>query len=112
MRVIREFALENNVDFRKTVGQELKMGLVLASCLSIVAFVRVVKSGATLDETLEITVALFVIVNISVVLGASLPFFLDKIKAGPSNAATTIQVLMDIAGVAITCAIAVTFLPP
>ena len=45
------------------------------------------------------------IVALSIVLGAALPIFLEKINAGASNAATTIQVVMDVSGVLITCAV-------
>jgi len=53
---------------------------------------------------MAITVALVAIVALSVILGAALPIALEQIGLGASNAATTIQVLMDIAGVWIACA--------
>ena len=42
---------------------------------------------------------------LSIVLGAALPILLEKLGAGASNAATTIQVVMDVSGVLITCAV-------
>lgn len=39
----------------------------------------------------------------SVVLGTGLPFALAKAGIDPANAGTSIQVVMDILGVAITC---------
>ena len=56
-------------------------------------------------EALAVAASLFLIVALSIVLGAALPIFLEKINAGASNAATTIQVVMDVSGVLITCAV-------
>jgi len=39
------------------------------------------------------------------VLGAALPIALEKAGLGASNAATSIQVVMDVSGVLITCAV-------
>ncbi len=44
------------------------------------------------------------IVMTSVMLGTGLPFVLAKAGVDPANAGTSIQVVMDILGVAITCA--------
>ena len=38
-------------------------------------------------------------------LGAALPIALEKAGLGASNAATSIQVVMDVSGVLITCAV-------
>eukprot|EP00958_Prasinococcus_capsulatus_P027355 scaffold5447_cov430-Prasinococcus_capsulatus_cf.AAC.3 len=54
---------------------------------------------------LAISASLFCIVFISVILGTVLPFGLNKLGVDPANAGTTIQVLMDIMGVTITCLI-------
>ena len=62
-------------------------------------------SEGTVAEAGAITVALFLIVALSVVLGAALPIALEKAGLGASNAATSIQVVMDVSGVLITCAV-------
>ena len=92
------------------VFREFKMAIVLSCALSLVGFVRVYGSNSTVEESIAITVALFLIVSISIVLGAALPILLDRIGAGASNAATTIQVAMDVSGVAITCLVCSTLL--
>lgn len=43
------------------------------------------------------------IVMTSVLAGAALPFGLARAGLDPANAGTTIQVLMDVTGVVITC---------
>ena len=49
--------------------------------------------------------SLFLIVVISCVMGTFLPFFFMAMSIEPANAGPTMQVLMDIIGVIITCAI-------
>eukprot|EP00629_Pelagomonadales_sp_RCC1024_P000840 CAMPEP_0119296706 /NCGR_PEP_ID=MMETSP1329-20130426/50708_1 /TAXON_ID=114041 /ORGANISM="Genus nov. species nov., Strain RCC1024" /LENGTH=311 /DNA_ID=CAMNT_0007297643 /DNA_START=147 /DNA_END=1078 /DNA_ORIENTATION=+ len=110
VRIIRGLAVgavvpgENGASF---VWREAKMALVLATALSGVGFYRVYSfsAGATTADAFAITLSLFIIVSISIVLGAALPIGLEKVGAGASNAATTIQVIMDVSGVLITCAI-------
>ena len=83
------------------------MALVLAAALSVVGYCRVIAFTANTSSTeaLAVAASLFLIVALSIVLGAALPIFLEKINAGASNAATTIQVVMDVSGVLITCAV-------
>jgi len=45
------------------------------------------------------------IVVASVVLGTALPFGLARLGADPANAGTSIQVVMDVLGVATTCVV-------
>ena len=74
------------------------MALVLAAALSVVGYCRVIAFTANTSSTeaLAVAASLFLIVALSIVLGAALPIFLEKINAGASNAATTIQVVMDV----------------
>ena len=110
VRVIRGLAVgavvpgENGASF---VLREARMALVLAAALSVVGYCRVVAFTANTSSTeaLAVAASLFLIVALSIVLGAALPIFLEKINAGASNAATTIQVVMDVSGVLITCAV-------
>ena len=62
-------------------------------------------NASLLRRTAALIYDLFLIVALSIVLGAALPIFLEKLNAGASNAATTIQVVMDVSGVLITCAV-------
>lgn len=52
-----------------------------------------------------IALSLFAIVTISTMLGTAMPFALAASGQDPANAGTTIQVLLDIAGVIITCVV-------
>lgn len=54
---------------------------------------------------IAISMSLFMIVMSSVMLGTLLPFVIAKAGLDPANAGTSIQVVMDILGVAITCAL-------
>lgn len=56
-----------------------------------------------IENAAAISLSLFIIVLSSVVLGSALPFGLSSLGVDPSNAGTTIQVMMDILGVAVTC---------
>ncbi len=64
----------------------------------------------TSTETVAIVVALVLIVFISVVLGSTLPLMLQAIKVDPAHSSTSIQVIMDILGVIITCTVALSIL--
>jgi len=118
VRVVQSIALDEDVDVGRVLRDELAIAFCLGLIVAFVGFCRVFAFTARgaptgdshLDETLAITLSLFVIVVLSILVGAGLPFLLDKLKAGPSNAATAIQVIMDIAGVLITCSIAVAIL--
>ena len=76
------------------------MALVLAAALSVVGYCRVIAFTANTSSTeaLAVAASLFLIVALSIVLGAAFPIFLEKINAGASNAATTIQVVMGVPG--------------
>eukprot|EP00894_Picocystis_sp_ML_P005292 jgi/Pico_ML_1/55809/g1445.t1 len=58
-----------------------------------------------MTDSLAISLSLFSIVITSVLAGTSLPFALAKAGVDPANAGTTIQVIMDVTGVLITCII-------
>lgn len=104
VRVIRALAV-GDFDQGTLVFTELKMAVVLAAGLSLIGFTRVILDSGSPMDAIAITISLFCIVFISVIVGALLPQLLDKIGAGASNAATAIQVVMDIIGVLLTCSI-------
>jgi len=88
---------------QRTLWQQTRVGGLLALGLSAVGFMRVwLSTGSTLSA-LAISSALFLIVLLSVVIGAGLPFALTALGLDSVNAGTSIQVIMDILGVAITC---------
>ncbi len=91
--------------FRTALQQQLKVGVLLGTALAIGGYARVVATeGVPLDAT-AIAASLFVIVNVSVLAGTTLPFALAWRGVDPAHAGTTVQVVMDVLGVGITCAV-------
>ncbi|GLC37697.1 hypothetical protein PLESTB_000803400 [Pleodorina starrii] len=88
---------------RATLRDQALVGLLLGTGLSAGGFVRVYATHGDVANAAAISVSLFLIVMTSVVLGAALPFALARAGVDPANAGTSIQVLMDILGVVITC---------
>jgi len=111
VRIIRGLAT-GEVDPRPTqrtrsiVSDELLRAAVLAFILVVAGFVRVVAFDATLADAAAISASLFLIVSTSVVLGTLLPLLLQAAKIDAAHASTTIQVVMDVLGVLITCSVA------
>lgn len=79
------------------------VGAVLGTGLSVAGFARVYITNGDLTNALAISLSLLSIVMTSVLLGTGLPFLLARLGVDPANAGTSIQVVMDILGVAITC---------
>jgi len=88
------------------VSDELRRALALAFILVVAGFVRVVAFQASIEDAIAISSSLFLIVSTSVVLGTVLPLLLSAMKIDAAHASTTIQVIMDVLGVLITCAVA------
>jgi Mg/Co/Ni transporter MgtE len=107
----REFAPS---DFLKLLRKEAIVGFINAAALGTIAFARVYYFYGSHDlfySTLAITMSLFVIVFSSVILGTSLPFLLGRLGFDREHAGPTIQVLMDIVGVLLTCVICTLVIP-
>jgi Mg/Co/Ni transporter MgtE len=85
------------------VWQQTRVGAVLGTVLSAGGFIRVYMSDGNIVNAAAISMALLMIVLTSVVLGSALPFCLSRAGVDPANAGTSIQVVMDIFGVTITC---------
>jgi len=88
---------------RRSLAEQSAVGLLLGTSLSAGGFARVYATNGSVENAGAISLSLFLIVMTSVVLGTGLPFILTKFGIDPANAGTSIQVLMDILGVAITC---------
>ena len=87
--------------------KECIMAVTLSVIIGAAGMFRSIISGqTTFPETIAITMALMIIVFMSIVLGALLPFALQAVRLDPAHSSTTIQVMMDIAGVLITCMVA------
>lgn len=112
VRVIRDLATGNikPTERLQCVLRELKIAFALAAIMTCVGFARVAIFGAPLLDTVAISLALYATVFLSVLTGAILPLVMESLGFDPAHAATTIQVIMDIAGVLILCAVCTTFL--
>lgn len=111
VRIIRGLATgEVNINDRERtmsfVAQESKLAIALALILVVAGYVRVVAFHASTADALAISASLFLIVSSSVVMGTVLPLALTSIKVDAAHASTTIQVVMDVLGVLITCTVA------
>jgi len=109
VRVIRGLACNtlNSSNLRNFLSREIYMAISLSCLLGFIGFIRALLSfEATLNETIAITTALCIIVFISIIAGAILPLSLNYFKIDPAHASTSIQVIMDISGVLITCLVA------
>ncbi|GMI40058.1 hypothetical protein TeGR_g9589 [Tetraparma gracilis] len=104
VRVIRGLAVGSITakNQGRMIRRELTAAIVLSSCLSVIGFLRCVLFKTPMPETAAITFSLFLVVIISVVLGACLPLGLKKIGVDPAHSSTSIQVIMDVLGVYIT----------
>ncbi len=114
IHVIRGLAtgeMENTEEcMRKTLAEQFQVGLLLATALSSAGFVRVLLTSPQGSDDLvgpfAIATALFAIVTTSTCVGTILPFALVKLGQDPANAGTSVQVIMDVSGVIITCTVA------
>lgn len=91
---------------RALVSDEVVRAAALAIILVVAGFVRVIAFDAPIADAAAISASLFIIVGTSVVLGTLLPLLLQSIKVDAAHASTTIQVVMDVLGVLITCKVA------
>ena len=86
----------------KVLGREVIMGTALSLILGTAGCIRAAIFMTPFLETLAITTSLFMIVIISIILGALMPLGMKKLGIDPAHSSTTIQVVMDILGVSIT----------
>jgi Mg/Co/Ni transporter MgtE len=102
--VIRGLAVGSITDTntKSYLKRELKMGTCLSFILGTAGCIRAAIFMTPMLETFAITTSLFMIVSISIILGALLPLGMKKIRIDPAHSSTTIQVIMDILGVTIT----------
>ena len=91
---------------RQIFSDEVARAGALALILVVAGFVRVVAFQASIEDAAAISAALFIIVSTSVVLGTLLPLLLQAARIDAAHASTTIQVVMDVLGVLITCTVA------
>ena len=113
VRVIRGLAVGalNEHSIGHFIQRELIMAFSLSALLGMTGLARALLSAQTsLAETIAITFTLMIIVFISIIAGALLPLLLQQCRLDPAHSSTSIQVIMDISGVLITCYVATTLL--
>ncbi|CAK9076229.1 unnamed protein product [Durusdinium trenchii] len=98
------------ISFRRIIAPEILVGAKLAVVLFGAAFLRCIIFKVYGAECVAICLSMLVIVFTSTALGAALPLFLSQMGVDPAHAGATIQVLMDVSGVALTCVISSTVL--
>lgn len=98
MSVIRGLALGtlNEQTRGQFLTRELKMAAYLSLILSAAGFCRAIAFRTAFPEAITVTSALFLIVFISICLGAVLPLLLERVGVDPAHSSTTIQVIMDV----------------
>jgi magnesium transporter len=91
----------------KFLRREFLMSLILAVILATVAFIRSYISGASIIESVVISVSLGAIVMVSTMLGSLIPLLLKRFNIDPAfSAGPFLATLMDILGILIYCYIA------
>ncbi len=103
-KVIRGLAVGtiDDSNAKQFLAKEVVMGTALSVILGTAGCIRAAIFLTPFLETVAITTSLFMIVIISIILGALMPLGMKKVGIDPAHSSTTIQVVMDILGVSIT----------
>jgi len=86
----------------KVLRREFTMGMALSLLLGCAGLIRAKVFLIPWMASIVITLCLFMIVLISVIVGATLPLCMQCVGIDPAHSSTSIQVIMDITGVLIT----------
>mmetsp|Transcript_11760 Transcript_11760/g.20199 ORF Transcript_11760/g.20199 Transcript_11760/m.20199 type:complete len:169 (-) Transcript_11760:72-578(-) len=103
--VIRGLAI-GNVNKKNRVlivTREAVLGFMIGGVLCVAAFIRVYIFHRNVVAALAISNSLLVVVIVANLLGALLPLVFHHFQIDPAHSAPTLQVIMDISGVLITC---------
>jgi len=101
--VIRGLATGDVRGWAQYLWGEVKMAVAISIIMVAAGFARVTLFHGSYQDAVAIASSLLAIVFISIVVGASLPLLLHMLRLDPAHAGATIQVIMDLAGVLITC---------
>jgi len=93
----------------KVIRYEVLLGVLVGSVLAVVAWLRVFLTHRELVPATAIAASLLAVVVSAKLFGTTLPIAFSAIGIDPAHAAPTIQVVMDISGVLITCAVSSAF---
>ena len=89
--------------FRRALRQQAQVAALLAAGAAAAGWARVFLTNHDARNASAISLSLALIVALSILLGTALPFGLARAGVDPANAGTSIQVAMDVLGVALTC---------
>ena len=87
------------------VLSEVRMAFSISLIMVVAGYARVTLFGYSERDAIAIATTLFLIVITSVVTGSMLPLCLHWMRWDPAHAGATIQVIMDLLGVCITCTV-------
>jgi len=91
--------------------REFTMSIAIALLLCAITVARVYFTDVDLTSTLAITLSLFLIINMSMLLGSFIPFMLERLGFDPAySAAPFLATIMDILGILIYCIVCTAFL--
>lgn len=105
VKVIRGMALGQVRSLGPAIVEQGAVGLVLGGVMAIAAWFRVWVFGLGSRNATAISLSCFMIVTMSVLAGTVLPFALRTVGLDPGHAGAAVQVVMDVMGCLITCAI-------
>lgn len=96
---------------RRILVKEASLAVCTASVLAAVAFVRVFAAySADLKAAAAIAIAVFVMVEISIILGVCFSILIDMLNIDPANgAAPLLTTVTDLVGITVLCGVSVLF---
>lgn len=111
--VVRRLALavvkggknRDEISVKRIVSEEASVGARLALVLFFACILRCIVFQVRGVECLAICLSMLCIVFTSTLVGAALPLLLRKLRLDPAHAGATIQVVMDVSGVSLTCVV-------
>ncbi len=90
----------------RVIIREFGMSIFIALMLLVITILRIYFISPDISSTIAISLSLFLIINMSMVLGTFIPFFLERLGIDPAHsAAPFLSTLMDILGILIYCAV-------
>ena len=90
---------------------EARMALGIGILVLCAGVVRVLVFQYTMTDAATIGLSLLSIVIVAVIVGAVLPLLFVRLRLDPAHAGATVQVVMDLLGVLITCQVAQAIMP-
>lgn len=94
-------------NIKRFLRREFLMAAMLALILGLVGFARIYYSSGVFMQSITVSLALAIIVMLSVVLGSGIPLLLKKMNIDPAfSAGPFLATLMDILGILIYCYLA------